>query len=180
MTGFDEMWPIRWSPTIASRSSSIDEDRVGRAVAGPLPDEEAPAAGLDDVAVPDRPIDGDGAAVDAVLLGDGVELGDRGLGNAVQAHHVGLVGVLELHRAREVGEEPGQELVRDDGRAAALAHRVREPDVVVVLVGEDDLLDVLDAGARAPRATPRARPASRASPRPGRSASADRPRANSS
>ena len=121
-----------------------DEDRVGRAVPGPLPDEEAPAARLDDIAVPDRAVDRDGAAVDAVLLGDGVELRDRRLGDAVQAHHVGLVGVLELHLAREVGEEPGQKVVRDDRRAAPLAHRVGEPDVVVVLVGEDDLLDVLD------------------------------------
>ena len=34
--------------------------------------------------------------------------------------------------------------MRDDGRAAPLAHRVGEPDVVVVLVREDDLLDVLE------------------------------------
>ena len=62
----------------------------------------------------------------------------------MQAHHVGLVGVLELHLAREIGEEPGQKVVGDDRRAAPLAHRVGEPDVVVVLVGEDHLLDVLE------------------------------------
>ena len=120
-----------------------DEDRVRRAVPRALADEEAAAAGLDDVAVADRAVDRDGAAVDAVLAGDGVELGDRGLGHAVQAHHLGLVGVLQLHLPGEVGEKAAQELVRDDRGTAPLAHRVGEPDVVVVLVGEDDLLDVL-------------------------------------
>ena len=57
-----------------------DEDRVGRAVARTLPDEEAPAAGLDHVSFPDRAVDRDRAAVDAVLPGDRVELRDRGLG----------------------------------------------------------------------------------------------------
>jgi len=65
----------------------------------------------------------------------------------VQAHHVGLVGVLELHLAGEIGEERAQQLVCDDRRTAALAHGVGEPDVVVVLVREDHLLDVLDPEA---------------------------------
>jgi len=122
-----------------------DEDRVGRAVARTLPDEQAPAARLDHVSLPERVVDRDGAAVDAVLAGDGVELRDRSLGDPVQPHHVGLVGVLELHLPREVGQKRAQELVCNDRRATPLAHGVGEPDVVVVLVREDHLLDVLHA-----------------------------------
>ena len=139
------MLPIRWSPPRAKLPSSATRTRSLGLWPGRSWTVKRCDAGGDHVAVADRDVDGDRAAVLAVGLRDLVQLLDPFLGDAVQAHHAGLELILRLHRVPgepgEVGDEP---VVGHHLGARALPDPVREPGVVVVLVRDDDPLDVLE------------------------------------
>jgi len=65
----------------------------------------------------------------------------------VAAHQRDGVGVVGVHARVDVGEERGEARRGRDLRARAPLQLARQPHVVVVLVGEDDQLQVLDGDA---------------------------------
>ena len=145
MTEFEEMWPIRWSPTIASRSASTTKIVSVGLWPGRSPTRRLrpPASTTSPARIVRSTVDG-AAGSYPVLAGDRVQLRDRGLGDPVQAHRVRLVGLLSsIWPGRSARKKRRSSSCATTVAPLPLAHGVGEPDVIVVLMREDDLLDVL-------------------------------------
>src|SRR6185312_5551471 len=123
----------------------VEQDRVGRAVPGALVDRERPPAGDELLAVADDGVDLHRLAVAAEAARDVVERLARVVVDPVQAHHRERIGVVALGLALVAAEVRREPRRGRHARARTLGDLRGEPDVVVVLVGEDDELDVLDA-----------------------------------
>ena len=123
----------------------VGEDRVGRAVAGTLVGGERAPAGHEPLTVADHDVDRGALRVAPERARDVVEGPPDVVVDAVAAHDRHGVGVVAIHRALVVGEVRGKARARRKARARPTDDLRREPGVVVVLVGDDDELDVLDA-----------------------------------
>ena len=141
-------------PRERSPGRVVDEERVGGAVPGSQRRAQAPPARLDDIAVGEPHVEGRSrSAVAPAIAGDREErvtcLGRR----AVEEQQALLPVLLGDQRGLDVRDVVREQLVPGDPAARAFADRGGEPDVVGVLVGEDQQLDVLDpeAVAREPR-----------------------------
>ena len=158
----------------------VPEDRVGGAVAGPVEDLQGAVAEGDLLAVGERPGHLDVRAPAAEAARDAPQRRRHLLGDAVAQHQLDREAVLALGVLVEVGEPLGGDADRRHLGAGVLDDDLDQAEVVDVLVGEDDQLEVVDrvaALAELASAARRAPCPSWARCRPG---SAARPRAGSS
>ena len=121
-----------------------DEHRVGRAVPGPLVHAPGPSPGHQLVVRGEHVVDrhlGDEAAVGPA---DPSERLDGPCAHPVAAHERDGVGVVGVHARLQVPEVGGQLRRAGDGRPGASLQLRREPDMVVVLMGQHEQLEVLD------------------------------------
>ena len=98
---------------------------------GPERDAQTAAAGLDDVALPERHIDLHRLGEPVARLVDREQLLAGVVGDAVEAHHRVRVGELLVLHLPERGQPVDEELVRGDGAPRAGPDERRLADVVV-------------------------------------------------
>ena len=175
--GFEEMWAIRWSaassdgaPSRRGRRCPRGCVRGGAARAGcgrRSTSSEPSASGLvTSTAEPQR----------AEARRHRPQRGHDFAGDAVAQHDPLGEGVVEVGLVAVGGQVAGQRLDRRHLGAGAPGEDRGQPEVVHVLVADDEQLDVLDRVPAGVRAAARARPAPWPSSGPSRSASAASPR----
>ena len=148
ISGFDEMWPSRWSPAIRwPRSRSQNTVSLGL-WPGRKRDLEGAVAQFDAVAVVKHPRDLHSRAPGAEGPRDGLERRRHVLADAVAEHHVPGEIVLGLGLDGEVLDELHRGVDRGDLGAGVRRHERHEPEMVDVLVGEQHELDVLERVAQ--------------------------------
>ena len=123
------------------------EHRVGRAVARPLAHVPRAPAGDELVAVGQDPGHRHVAEEAAERPADALQRLDGRLRHAVPAHERDGVGVVRIHARVDVGHERGERRRPGDVGARAPSQLAGEADVVGVLVGQEDQLEVLDGEA---------------------------------
>ena len=143
--GFEEIRSSRWSP--ASSSPVAREHGVGRAVPGPLVHAPGAAARGQLAAVVEDPVHARARDEAPERATDPAERLHRPLGHAVAPHQRDRVGVVGVHAQLDVGQERGELRGPRQLRARAPLQLPGQPHVVVVLVGQDDQLEVLDRHA---------------------------------
>ena len=128
---------------------SVEEDGVGGGVAGAVQDLEA-AVGEGELAlVLEHVRDRRAAAPPAVAAGHRAEHLDDVVADAVAAHDLLGEDVVALGVAVEVLDDGLEDVERADLGVAAVGEDADQAEVVGVLVGDDDPLEVLDAAPRA-------------------------------
>ena len=111
---------------------------------GPVEHAQRAVAQLQLLAVVQRPRDLDGRAPGAKARGDGPQRGDDVGGDAVQEHHPLGEAVVELGRLAVVAQVGSERRERRDLGAGAPREDRGQAEVVDVLVGDHQQLDVLD------------------------------------
>ena len=176
MSGLDEMCLMRWSAPSTMRALLVVEDRVRRRVAGAVQDAQRAVAQLELGAVRQPPRHRRRRAPRAEGLRDAEQRVAHVLRDPVLGHHALGERVVGVHALLPVLDARREQVERRDLGARATREDRHEPEVVDVLVGDDDQLEVLDAMPARRPARARARPAPCPSSARCRSASAGRPR----
>ena len=122
----------------------VPEDRVRRAVAGSVEDLELAVAQREELAVGQRAGDVRLAAPCPERRRHLTQRLDDVLRDAVSEHHRCRELVVPGGGGGEILDEAAKRVDRRDLRAGVARDDVDEPEVVHVLVGEDDQLDVVD------------------------------------
>ncbi len=138
-------------------SALVVEDRVRGAVAGAVQHAQRAVAQLQRLPRGERAIHLDGAAPRAEARGDGAQRGDDVGGDPVAEHDARREAVIELGLGAEVAQAAVEALQGGDLRAGAPREDRGEAEVVDVLVGDDQQLQVLDRVPVRRRAPVRAR-----------------------
>ena len=138
------MWAIRWSPPIriwrsASQKSVSEGLWPGRCRTSSLRSPQ-----LDVLAVGQRPCHRARRAPAAEAAGDAAQRRRHLLGDAVAQHQLDRELVLELGVLVEVGQALGGEAERRHLGPGVLGDDLDQAEVVDVLVGDDDQLEVVD------------------------------------
>jgi hypothetical protein len=126
---------------------AVIQERARRTVAWTQRDLPCPSTCFEAVAVGEYPVDKDARAEAAERLRQPVQRARSLLRNAVAPHERHGIDVVAIHGRIEVGEIVRERRDRRYRRTRALADLPRQPDVVVVLVCEDDQLDIADPEA---------------------------------
>ncbi len=131
-------------PTDQHPPLRVPEDRVGGAVARAMEHLEAPVAQCQRVAVVELPVDGPARSERPERSPHRPERGGEVPGHSVAAHH--RLGELVVGRGadREVPQVRAERVQAGHLRARAAGEDLEQPEVIHVLVGEHDQLEVLD------------------------------------
>ena len=125
----------------------VQEDGVRGAVARPVQRAQHEAAQVERVVVVEHDVGGGAGAERVAGPGTVAQRPDRQLVHAVEVHLQLGEGIVVLEALLAPGEEAAQRTPGHDARAAAVDELLRQADVVVVLVGEEQQLDVFDTPA---------------------------------
>ena len=125
----------------------VEEHGVRRRVARAMVDGERPARERQLPAVAQDLADGCAGAPAAVPARDRAERGDHLVGHAVAAQQRLREQVVALRVALEVLHDRHEDVQRADRGARAVGEHVHQPEVVGVLVGDHDPLELLDPAA---------------------------------
>ena len=138
------MWASRWSPAIRIRRSA-SQKRVSEGLwPGRCRTSSRRSPRVRILAVGERAGHGHLRAPAAEAAGDAAQRRRHVLGDAVAQHHLDRELVLELGVLVEVGEPLGGDPERRHLGAGVLDQDLDQAEVVDVLVGDDDQLEVVD------------------------------------
>ena len=145
ISGLEEMWAIRWSPPISLARLAVVEERVAGGVAGAV--EHLHACGRRTRARRRRPagvVTLRRAAPGAERARHRAQRGDDVARDPVAQHQRLRELVVALGVGGEVLDHRGEQVERADLGVRAAGEDADQPEVVDVLVGDDDPLQVLD------------------------------------
>ena len=144
ISGLEEMWAIRWSAAIRILRSSSQKTVSEGLCPGRWSASQGAVAELDRLAVVERPGDRRRASPSRGSCARRCAGRRDLLGDAVAQHQLDREAVLALGVLVEVGEPLGGDAERRHLGAGVLDDDLDQAEVVDVLVGEDDQLEVVD------------------------------------